>query len=97
MDGRGSVSQTQKLGAKRANAAACEGLCGALAEGWRPGTPRRMRAVWGLCGRRLAREFFEGISRGKTKWEAVPQRKFCGSKPAFLADRKKYKIKGGGR
>ena len=47
--------------------AACEGLCGALMEGVAPGTLRRLRAVCGLCGRRLTRRFFGGgISRGES-------------------------------
>lgn len=65
--------------------------------GWHPGAFGTLWAVWGLCGRRLTREFCEGISRGKTAWEAVPEQQFCGSNPAISAGRKKYKIKGGGR
>ena len=51
----------------------------------------------GLCERRLARRFCEGISRRKTTWEAVPEQQFCGSNPVVSAGRKKYQIKGGGR
>ena len=76
---------------------ACEGLCEALAERWHPGALGRLWAVWGLCGRRLVKEFCEDISRRKPTWEAVPEQQFCGSNPAVSASRKKYKIKGGGR
>ena len=65
--------------------------------GWHPGAFGTLRAVCGLCGRRLTREFCGGISRGKTAWGAVPEQQFCGSNPAVSAGRKKYKIKGGGR
>ena len=71
--------------------AACEGLCEALVEGAAPGTLRRLWAVWGLCGRRLTRRLFWGVSpEGKAAWEAVPEQQFCGSNPAVSDDRKKY-------
>ena len=46
--------------ANRANVAACEGLCEALAEGVALGDAKKLRAVCGLCGRRLARRFLQG-------------------------------------
>ena len=46
--------------ARRPHVAACEGLCEALAERAAPGTLRRLRAVCGLCGRRLTRRFLQG-------------------------------------
>ena len=46
--------------ARQPHIAACEGLCEALAERAAPGTLRTLRAVCGLCGRRLTRRFLQG-------------------------------------
>ena len=72
----------------------CKGCVRLWQNGWYPWAFGILRAVCGLCGRRLAKRFCDGISRGKTTWEAVPQRRFCGSNPAISASRKKVQDKG---
>ena len=36
------------------------GCVGLWRRGWHPGTLQKLWAVWGLCGRRLARRFLQG-------------------------------------
>ena len=62
--------------------------------GWHRGAPRRLRAVCGLCGRRLTRTFCGGMSRGKTAREAVPQQRFSGGKSGNFGQPKKVLDKG---
>ena len=70
------------------------GCVGLWRRGQQRGTPRKLRAVWGLCGRRLTWEFCEGISRGKTTRGAVPVQQFLRVKSGGFGRPKKVLDKG---
>ena len=87
------MARTEARG-KSSKLAACEGLCEALAEGVHLRAFGTLRAVWGLRGRRLTREFCEGISRGESSMGSGTRAAVLWVKSGSFGQPKKVQDKG---